>query len=744
MKVDAWAKVTGTATYPDDLAPPDALWCRVVFTGRPHARLLSLDLDGARAVPGVLAVFGSADVPVNEYGLTMFDQPVFVGVDHTGRSAVDCSISRWEADRLALVVAESAAAADTGAAAIRAEWEDLPLATDIDAAQAPGAPVVHPEVMPDSNVYCTLHLHRGEMQSAWARADVVVESTYDLPHQEHAYLQPEAALSFVDDEGRVTVCVAGQWTHADQRQIAHALDMAPDDVRVVYPAIGGAFGGREDMSLQIVMALAAWRLAAMGETRPLRSRWSREESIIGHHKRHRARIHARWGATREGVVVAIEARCQLDAGAYNFTSNEVLGNLHVCLAGPYETADLDITSQAIYTHSVPGGAFRGFGAPQAAFVAENQINRIAAELGMDRVEIRRRNLIRDGSLGSTGAPLPAGVTIRQVVERCAAEAGWADGATADEPPLFSPVATLGPSGGDIRSGRGFACGLKNVGYSFGYTDTCQATIELHGDPDDEHPRSAVLFHAGADVGQGSHTILRQMASEATGVPAELIQTQYSDTSSSGDSGSASASRLTWMAGNSILGAAEEAAKAWFEGDRPARGEFRFVAPPTTPLDARTGEGEPFFAYGYVAQAVDLSVDIRTGHIMVHRVVSVNDVGKAINPALVVGQIEGCVIQAHGYAVTEDLQSRDGFVVNPRFSGYLVPGIGDIPTTVQSVVMELADPLGPFGARGMSEMPYLPYAPAIVDALFDATGVWFDAIPLTPSRVVATLRRAGVT
>ena len=744
VKIDARAKVTGEARYPDDLAPDNALWAKVVMTGRPHSQLLALDLDAARAVPGVVAVLGAADVPVNEYGLTLFDQPVFVGLEHTGRSIVDCSLSRWEADHLAIVVAETRHAADVGASAVHAEWADLPLAPDLTAALAPGAPILHPDVQPDSNIYCTHQLRRGDMDAAWAEADVVVEAEYELPHQEHAYLQPEAALSYIDSAGRVTVEVAGQWTHTDRRQIAHALDLDESEVRVVYPAIGGAFGGREDMSLQIVMAVAARYLAAQGENRPIRTRWSREESIIGHNKRHRARIRARWGARSDGTIVAIESTCHMDAGSYNYTSNEVLGNLHVCLPGPYVVPNVDVTSHAVYTNSVPGGAFRGFGSPQAAFVAENQVNKLAATLGIDRVEMRRRNMVEEGSLGPTGSMLPAGVTLGAVVERCASEASWGEPLQPSEGDYdLAPIASLPAEPNDLRRGRGFACSFKNVGYSFGYVDTCEARIVLHGDPEDEFPVNVDLYHAGADVGQGSHTVLHQMAAEATGVPATEVRTHYSDTATAGDSGSASASRLTWMSGNSILGAAEEAAKSWLDGDRPAEGFFRFVAPPTTPLDTEDGACVPFFAYGYVAQAVDVSVDIATGHVRVHRVVSTNDVGRAINPDLVVGQIEGCVAQAHGYALSEDLQSADGRILNPRFSGYLIPGIGDIPDRVDSVVLELADPLGPFGARGMSEMPYLPYAPAIVDALFDATGVWFDEIPLTPSRVLAGLRGSDI-
>jgi CO/xanthine dehydrogenase Mo-binding subunit len=740
LRVDAYAKVTGDADYPADRIPAGALAARVVFTDQPHARLVRLDTAAAERVPGVVAVFTGRDVPVNEYGLTMFDQPVFVTVEHTGRSDVRCDVSRWEADHIALVVAETEAAATAGAVAIDAEWEQLPVIADIDAALAPGAPLVHPESGLPSNIYHTYKIRKGSIDEAWAAAAVIVEQTYELPYQEHAYLQPEAAVSYVDDEGRVTVEVAGQWTHEDQEQIAHALDLPAERVRVIYPAIGGAFGGREDMSLQIVLALAAMRLAERGEQRPIASRWSREESIVGHHKRHRGRIHAKWGADADGKIVAVQSEAWLDAGAYNYTTNKVLGNCHIGQAGPYEVPNAHIDSHAVYTNAVPGGAFRGFGGPQAAFAAESQMNRLAEALGISPVEIRRRNVLRDGSIGITQTPMPVGVTMPEVVDRCADEAAF-DQPLAPAPP-FSPFASLPPADGDLLRGRGFACSFKNVGFSFGFPERCEARIVLHGDPDADTPEWGELFHAGADVGQGSHTALLQMAADATGVPFEQMRGGFSDTSSSGDSGSASASRLTFMAGNSILGAAEEAEKAWRDGDRPAVGQFRYVPPPTEALDPETGICVPNFSYGYVAQAVELTVDRATGHIVIDRVVSTHDVGRAINPALVIGQIEGAVVQAHGYALSEHLHVADGRVLNPRLSTYLIPGIGDIPSRIQSVVLELADPRGPWGARGMAEMPFMTYAPAVVAALHDATGVWFHSFPLTPDRVAATLVAGG--
>ena len=738
-RIDAADKLTGAAEYPGDRIPADALWAMAVFTDQPHARLASLDFSGARAVGGVVAVFGSADVPINEFGLTMSDHPVFVGVEHTGRSPLPCDVSRWEADRLALVVADTPEAARAGAAAIEATWEPLEVLADLDQSLASGT-LLHPENGKPTNTYYSLRIRKGDMARGWADADVVVESTYEFPYQEHAYLQPEAGLAYIDDDGRVTVEAAGQWTHEDREQIAHSLDLPEERVRVIYPAIGGAFGGREDISIQIVLALAAVRLHERGIDRPVATVWSREESIVGHCKRHRGRITARWGARRDGRITAVKSTAWLDAGAYNFTSNKVLGNCHLHQSGPYEVPNAEIDSLAVYTNATPAGAFRGFGAPQAAFAAESQVNKLAEALDMDPVEIRRINTLREGSIGITQTPMPEGVTMPEVIDGCAeaaAEPAY-DGDGAD----FSPFPSLPPDPSALRRGRGFACSFKNVGFSFGYPERCEAEIVLHGDADSDEPEWAELYHAGAEVGQGAHTALVQMAAEATGLPADRIERRFSDTATSGDAGSASASRLTLMSGNSILGAAEEAEKAWRDGQRPAVGRFRFVPPPTEVLDPVDGRGAPNFSYGYVAQHVDLTVDTGTGHIRVDRVVSAHDVGRAINPQLVVGQIEGAVVQAQGYVLSEHLRSAGGRLQNMRLSTYLIPGIGDIPTRVDSVVLELADPLGPWGARGMAEMGMIPYAPAVVAALHDATGVWFDSFPLTPDRVLAGLRSAA--
>ncbi|MCI0521566.1 MAG: molybdopterin-dependent oxidoreductase, partial [Chloroflexi bacterium] len=604
--------------------------------------------------------------------------------------------------------------------------------TDPCEAMKDGAPLIHPDR--DSKTICHYRIRHGDVEAAFAQAAVIVAGEYQTPVQEHAYLQPEAGLGYIDEAGRVTVIVGGQWTHEDQEQIAHALGLPLEQVRVIYPAIGGAFGGREDMSVQIVLALAAWRLHQRGIKRPVKIVWSREESIIGHHKRHPYFIRTRWGATSEGKVIAAEVELVADAGGYVYTSTKVLGNATLMCTGPYEIPNVKVDAYAVYTNNVVTGAFRGFGGPQGAFEAETQMNRLAEALGMDPVEIRLRNILREGSLLSVGTPLPKGVSLPQVVEHCARLAGWQQNAGGEwqRPPQPGPSAD--PTG-SVRRGLGFAAAYKNVGFSFGAPEQCMATVELHGTSEIER---AVLHHAGAEVGQGTHTVMAQFAAETLGIPLERIELVVSDTAQTENSGSVSASRMTFMAGNAIKGACEAALEKWRTEERPVVATYQYRPPRTTPFDPQTGQCEPNFAYGYVAQAIQVEVDLETGFVRVVDVISTDDVGKAINPQQVQGQIEGAVVQAAGYALLENFIQKDGVPLTQQLSTYLIPTVLDIPERVNPVTLEYADPIGPYGARGMGEMPLLPVAPAIIAAVHDATGVWFHEFPLTPERVLRGL------
>jgi len=724
-RIDAKGKVTGETAYPGDLNMDNQLYMKILFAGRPHAIVKAIDTSKAEALEGVLGVFTAKDVPVNEYGLTKKDQPVLCG---PGAKKPFTDRVRFVGDQVAVVVAETEKLAALACSLIEVTFEDLPVITDVEQARKPGAFLIHPEE--ESNAYYKYNIRKGDVEAAFSRADVIVEGVYHTPAQEHAFLAPEAGLAYFDEQDRITIAVAAQWAHEERAMIAHALDLPPEKIRVIHPAIGGAFGGREDISIQIALALALWRLDQRGIRRPIKIIWTREESIIGHHKRHPYLIRAKWGATKDGRVIAAQSEVLADAGAYNYTSNKVLGNATLMVSGPYAIENVSVDAYAIYTNHIPGGAFRGFGGPQGAFAAEMQVNKLAEALQMDPVEIRMKNVIRDGMDGHTQTPLPGPVTMDRVVEKCAISSGWQQSNG-----QWLRAEEAQPQKAHLKRGVGFACGFKNVGFSYGFPERSWATVELHGKAEIER---VVVHHAGSDVGQGAHTVFRQMAAEALNVSQEIVELMVADTAVTGDAGSSSASRMTFMAGNAIRGAAKLALQKWQDEERPAIAVFNYQPPATTPMAAGTGISYPNFAYGYVAETVELEVDTETGAIKVLRVVCADDVGQAINPQQIEGQIEGAVVQAGGYVLMENFIQQDGYVITDKLSTYLIPTILDVPETVESVILEYADQVGPFGVRGMAEMPYIPLAPAVLSALHDATGVWFSDFPLTPERVLRGL------
>ena len=725
-RIDSFSKVTGQALYPGDFTLPNQAYMKVVFAEIPHAIIKKLNTSKAEQAEGIITILTAKDVPNNEYGLIYPDQPVLCG---PGSDKPFSDRVRFVGDQIALIIGENEDACESAAALISIDYEGLPVITDVDEAVLEDSFRLHPEK--ESNVFCNYHIRHGNIDDGFKQAAVIVDGTYVTPFQEHAYLQPEAGLGYIDEENRVAVIVAGQWVHEDRQQIAHALNLPEDKVRVIYPAIGGAFGGREDMSVQIDLALAALKLHQMGINRPVKTVWSRRESIIGHHKRHLYKIRTRWGATRDGKITAIEADIIADGGAYIYTSTKVMGNATLLVTGPYFVPNVKVDSRAVYTNNLPGGAFRGFGGPQGCFAAEMQMNKLSEVLNIDPVELRLRNTIQDGQIFSTGTPLPDGISIDKVIEECAISAGWKKegGAWSNTQPNKDQL------NDQVVSGIGFSCGFKNVGFSFGAPESCWAAIKLFGKNEIE---KVELRHAGADVGQGAHTAFIQIAAEALNIPFEKIELIASDTAETGDSGSASASRMTFMAGNAILGAVAEAKKKWQAEERPVEGVFVYYPPKTSPFDPETGVCMPNFAYGYVAEAIEVEVNKKTGKVLIKKVTCVDDVGKAINRAQVIGQIEGAIVQASGYALLENFIQEKGYVKTDSLSTYLIPTIMDIPDETVVKILEIADPLGPFGARGVGEMPYMPFAPAVSAAVHDATGVWFDSFPFTEERILKGL------
>ena len=704
---DALGKVTGAAKYPADLVRDEHLRLKVVFAQRAHARIVAIDDSDALAVPGVVAVLTAKDVPYNRYGLVRSDQPLLCD-----------DVVRFHGDRVALVVGETQEAADTGALALHVEYEELPIVDNARKAMEPGAPLVHAERA--SNVLEHMRIRRGNVDDAFARAAVIVEGEFTTSWQEHAYLQPDAGIAYYEGD-RLVVETAGQWLHEDRRQIAEMLALAPEQVVIRYAKIGGAFGGREDLNVQPLVALATWKLK-----RPTAIIWSREESIIGHHKRHPYFIRSKWAAAKDGTIIAAKTELIADGGAYASTSAEVLKGSALFASGTYAIQNVSTDGYAVYTNNVPAGAFRGFGSPQAQFAAEVMVTRLAHALDMDPVDIRRRNIYREGDLQPTQTPLPAGVGALPVLERCVAEAqsrlryGRPD-------PLPKT---------HLRRGVGISSGIKNVGYSFGFPEQSTATVELYGTREIER---AIVRVGAAECGQGAHIALRQIAAATLGIAPEVITMITDDSSEAPNAGSASASRLTFMGGRAVHDAAL-AARAKFPG-RNAKATVQYLPPRTTLLDPDTGAGVPNYCYGYVSQAVELEVDTRTGHVQILKIISVHDVGRAINTQQVEGQIEGCLAQAVGFTLTENLLCRDGKILTPYFSTYLLPTTLDMPTEVYPVLLELADPNGPFGARGVAEMPLVPFAAAVASAIHAATGAWVTQLPMTPERVLDAIASA---
>ena len=721
-RFDSRDKVTGKALFPGDINFPDQVFMRTLFSPSPHAIIRQIEFADAMKLQGVIAVLTAGDVPLNEYGLVTNDQPVLCGPNLTKAYS---DRTRFIGDQVALVIAEDNHIAKKAEQLIRIDYKSLDVLTGPHQALTKNAVIIHPDC--GSNVLCTQEIEFGSVGSAFSSADVVIESVYRTPAQEHVFLQPEAGIAYIDGEDRITVITGGQWVHGDQRQIAHALQIPEDKVRVIYAAIGGAFGGKEDISVQISLALAVKRLDEKGIRRPVKTIWSRKESIRGHSKRHPFTIHAKWGAKVNGKITAASMDIIADAGAYASSTEAVLSVAANLAIGPYYIPNVHIHARAVYTNNIPSGSFRGFGSPQVTFAAEMQINKLAHALDIDPVELRMRNLIQEGEMTALGTALPRGISIERVLQACANRAGWKH--TKKGWQLDKTLKGKRYANGKLVKGIGIASGYKSYGIP---PDECWAAVEIYGE---ENIEKVIVRNAGADLGQGAHSVFRQFASTALSVSVEMIEVITSDTSKSENSGSSSASRITFMAGNAIIGAAEAALRKWKAKERPAVGGFLYSAPKI--LSDHEGHimEHPNFGYGYVAQAVEVEIDRETGVSRVLKVISANDVGRAINPIQVKGQIEGAVIQALGYAKMENFRQENCDPLTNSLATYLVPTIMDIPSKLESIIIEEPDPNGPMGARGMGEMPFVPFAPAFTSAVHDAVGIWYDQIPLLPEKLV---------
>jgi len=733
---DGVPKVRGEFPYASDLYLEGMLFGHTLRSPHPHALIRAVDVTAARAISGVRVILTERDLPTRErFGLMKRDQPVLA----EGRV-------RYAGEAIAIIAADEADQARAAAKAIVVEYEVLPPMSDPIAALGPGAPALHE----GGNVIDDVLVVHGDPD---AQAEVVVQGEYEVAMQDQAALGPEAGLAIPTADGGVTLHIATQWLHEDLGQIAPALGLPNEQVRLVLAGVGGAFGAREDVTLQIHACLLA-----LATKRPVRMSYGREESFYGHVHRHPAQLFYEHGARRDGTLVYVRATIVLDGGAYASSTSAVVANAGCFAAGPYRVPNARVRSVGAYTTNPPAGAMRGFGAVQACFAYEAQMDKLAAALDMDPVVLRARNAVEDGDRIITSQPVEGSEPVANLLRRCAALPMPADEVAhplrAGRPwrdPLLLPGGAGNLTHGDgIRRGTGFAAGFKNVCYSHGFDDVSHARVRL--ERTDSGIRARV-HTAAAEVGQGIVTVCQQIVRTALEVEEVIVETP--DTTI-GSAGSSSASRQTWMTGGAVLAACREV-RAALEERALARGRAmdelaalldepieRSVAWRHRPTEKRDGhtQNHGHVAFLFAAHRATVDVDLGTGLVKVVQVATSQDVGKAINPQAVVGQLEGGIAQGLGLAVMEEVLLRDGQVRNASFTDYLLPTILDMPPVVCDLV-EHPHPDAPYGAKGVGEPPTISSTPAIVAAIRAATGRELNRVPVRPDDIVfGTVARSG--
>jgi CO/xanthine dehydrogenase Mo-binding subunit/aerobic-type carbon monoxide dehydrogenase small subunit (CoxS/CutS family) len=748
----AISKVTGSLKYTDDLFFPGMLFGRVKRSELPHALIEKVDIEEAGRMPGVVAILTSKDVPgSNLYGLLQADQPIY------------CEDQvLMVGDALALVVAESFEQADATLEKVRVTYSPLPVVTDPRDSLKPGAFQLHQsteENRDNGNINRHVKLRKGDVAEGFKKADLIVEGDYYAPFQEHAYEELECSIGAPEGDGVVVYC-GSQGPVFDRAQIASALGIAEDLVRVAHMPVGGGFGGKEDVSAQIHAGLAAYVLQ-----RPVKVRFSRSESLSTHHKRHAEFMHYKTGVTRDGRVVALEARIVGDTGAYASTGEAVLFRSASFAGGPYEIPNVKVDSYAVYTNNITCGAFRGFGSPQPCLAAEVQMEKLAHQLGVDPIEFRLRNALAIGSSTITGSVISeeVGDGIRECIQ--------AVKIALDNAPLPVP-------GPDEKLGIGFSASYKNVGLGGGIPDNVGAKISLQED-------GTFLLRVGAtDLGQGSTETFLNIASEILGISRSNIYLHMGDTRDDPQAGMTTASRITFVGGNAVVNASKmllelicehvsqqchvprdlialqernvilketgevlvTLAELYEDKRLDFTAENVYEAPQTRqmpewatppPSNAELAQKGLHFAYSFGAQAVILTVNETTGAVKVHRVIAAFDCGTALNRSGVEGQIEGGVIQGLGYALTERFSMKEGRPAVTSFAELGLMQTPDLPV-IESILIEKPHPLGPLGAKGMGELPLTATGPAVVNAVHDAVGIWINELPVTSEKILAGL------
>ena len=744
-RTDAEGKATGRTRYAGDYTMPGMLHAKVLRSNIASGRLKRLDASKARAMPGVTCVLTAEDLPDR---LAATDMPGQTGQKRaaTDRQILVREIIRHHGEPLALIAAETTAIADKALDLIDYEIEPLAGVYDTAAALAPGAPIV---TEPD-NIVSKYKIRKGDTTKGFAAADHIVENTFHTQFIEHAFLEPEVGLAWVDENSVINIRMSTQVIE-HFRFIADALGVPHNKVRILGAMVGGGFGGKEDITVELYLALLAQTTG-----RPVRLAYTREDSFVGHGKRHPFSVSYKTGVTEDGKITAVEVKISADSGAYVFLSPYVLLYCAVAAPGPYRIDNVKIDATAIATNNMYTSAFRGFGAAQACVAYEAQMDEVAKTLSLDRFEFRRRNFMRTGDKTATG----------QTVE----SAIWADEC------MTQALEALGDKPADsgmVKIGRGVATYQQSYGRITWFHDTSEAWVGIEVD-------GTVIVRSGVtDIGAGQASALGQIAAELLGVGLDDVVIYNSDSAVTPLAGTTTATRALYMTGQAVHTAsanlrerlvafaaqeldalpneidlangkafvADDPSKTMSLKDLASRGASEglerselamFRAPFTDPIDQETGQGPVFPDFTYGCHAVDVAVDTETGEVTVLKSVGAHDIGQAINPQAVEGQIEGGALMGQGYALSEELIYKEGKLVSPSFSEYLIPTSMDMPE-ITSVILESRSGLGPFGAKGIGEPSLTPVAPAIANAVADAIGGRVFDLPITPEKIVRAIR-----
>ncbi len=746
---DAVAKVTGEAIYTDDIHFEGMLHARVKRAMVPAAIVKSIDVSAARNLPGVVAVLTAVDIPGEHmHGLVIPDWPSMVGIGEQVRTV---------GDAIAIIAANSREIATQALDLITVEFEPLPVVSDPVQARKPETRSIHAS----GNLLKHIKVRKGEVEQGFAEADLVMEHTFHTPMHDHAFIEPECSIARINDEGRMEIYVGSQIPYSDRNQVARTLGWPEERVHIIGQLIGGGFGGKEDIAGQIHAALLAHHT-----NRPVKLLYDRHESLIAHPKRHATQINVKIGACNDGRLTAVQTELYGDTGAYASLGEKVMTRATTHSSGPYESPNVQADCYAMYTNNPPAGAFRGFGVLQSAFAVESIMDMLAERLGMDPVELRRKNALRIGSVTNTGQLLRDSVGLTECIEKVDGEMRRVAG-----PEPFKVRTVEGAP--HKKRAWGFAVGYKNTGLGGGAPDKAGAEVELYTDG------TFQVRTASAELGQGLPTVLQLIACEELNQSPERVRVLLSDTDLTPDGGPTTASRQTYVTGNAVRHAAAalrealvsdiaehydtapeyisfveglaqiqknggapiqvplgQVAQTMLDSGRKPMSDFVYWAPATKPLGQG---GDMHFAFSFAAQAAEVEVDTRTGEVTVLHVIVANDVGFAVNPLGLQGQIEGGVIMGIGHTLVEEFLLDEGRVISDRLARYRIPSITFTPQ-ITSYVVEHPTADGPYGAKGVGEIVLIPTIPAITNAVYNATGVRVDKLPVDQEEIARQMHK----